>query len=215
MVRKITAIKLQSKNRNQVNIFLDGVYNFGLTKILSAGLKIGQELSSGDIAMLRRKDSEERAYKRAIRLIERRLRSEQELHLSFEGHKVPSEVQDAVLARLREMGLVDDKAFADGWVENRQQFRPRGKLALKTELRQKGVAKEVIEAALQGYDEENAAYDAAVKGSRRWRGSSLEIFRQRLGAYLARRGFDYSIITPVVIRVWDEIAGAEDESEVL
>jgi regulatory protein len=211
----ITALKLQSKNRNRVGIYLDGEYCFSLNKILAAGLRVGQRLSDDQIEGLKRQDLEEQTYQRAIRLLGRRSRSEYELRSNFIRHKVPDEVQEAVINRLEEVGLVDDRAFTDAWIENRRLFRPRGVRALRAELRQKGVSSEIIEVALQDFDDEQAAYQAAVKGARRLKGISWDIFRQRLGAYLARRGFDYSTISSVVSRVWRETTGVGDESEVV
>lgn len=211
----VTALKTQSKSRSRVNVYLDGVFEFGLAKGVSSGLRIGQELSDEEIENLRRKDKEGGTFQRALRLISRRPRSEYELRANFNRHKVPDEVQEEVLSRLRDAEWVDDGQFAAFWVENRQQFRPRAARALRAELKLKGVSAETIDTALEGFDEEEAAYLAAQKGSRRWRTSTRKIFRQRLGAYLARRGFNYSTISSVLPRVWRETTGVENESEVV
>jgi SOS response regulatory protein OraA/RecX len=84
---------------------------------------------------------------------------------------------------------------------------------LRFELRQKGVPGAAIEAALEGYDEEAAAFDAAVKASRRFSQLSEIDFKQRLSQYLARRGFDHATISPVVDRLWRETADTRQESE--
>jgi regulatory protein len=210
----ITALESQSKSRNRLNVHLNGEYSFSLARILAYELKVGQKLSSEQIANLKQKDAEEATYKRAQRLISHRPRSEFELRTNFKRHRVPSEVQESVLIRLREAKLVDDMAFAETWVENRFTFRPRSALALRMELRKKGVPKETIEAALEGYDDEHAAHQAARKAAHRWKNSNRGDFKKRVGAYLARRGFDYTMISPVVERVWRETTGVQDESEV-
>jgi regulatory protein len=197
-----------------VNVYTDGAFEFGLARKLATGLQIGQELSDEEIENLKWKDKEDEAFLRAVRLISRRPRSEQELKTNFNRHKVPVEVQEAVLFRLREAELVDDGQFAAFWVENRRQFRPRAARALRAELKLKGVRSEVIDTVLEDFDEDEAAYRAAQKGSRRWRTSTWEVFRQRLGAYLERRGFYYSTISSVLPRVWREISDVENESEV-
>lgn len=209
----ITDLK-QSRNRNRINVYIDGEYSFGLARILTDELRINQALSYEQIEGLRRRDMEETSYRRALRLISRRPRSEYELRVKFDQKQVPPEVQDAVLIRLRELDLVDDMAFAEAWVENRRVFRPRSALALRAELRKKGVSPEVIEAALEDHDDEYAGYQAAVKAARRWKGLGWSEFQQHVGAYLVRRGFSYSIIHPVVARVWRETIGAQNESEV-
>ena len=67
------------------------------------------------------------------------------------------EVVEETLGRLNQVGLLDDLAFARYWVENRFQFRPRGLIALRQELRQKSVDEAIIEEVLPEYDEEEAA----------------------------------------------------------
>lgn len=214
MAGVITALESQSKKRGRLNVHLNGEFSFSLARILAYDLKVGQKLSDEQIARLKQKDAEEVTYKRALRLISHRPRSEFELRTNFKRHRVPFEVQESVLIRLREAKLVDDMAFAETWVENRFAFRPRSALALRLELRRKGVPQEAIEASLEGYDDEHAAYRAARKAAHRWKNSNRDDFMKRVGAYLARRGFDYAMISPVVDRVWLETTGAQDESEV-
>ncbi len=214
MAGVITALEPQTKNRDRVNVFLDGAYQFSLSWALAEDLRIGEAYSEQQIRELKQRDREESIYRRALRLIGRRPRSEFELRNYFKKRQVSIEVQDSVLDRLRGVNLVDDSAFARAWVENRLAFRPRSSLMLRDELRKKGVPRDAIEAALEGYDDERAAYLAAQKAARRWSGSNWVEFRHRVGAYLTRRGFVYSLISPVVARVWHETAGSEDESEV-
>jgi regulatory protein len=214
MAGVITALKRQSRNRGRVNVYLDGSYRFSLSKVLADRLQIGVRYTDQQITELKQQDQEEVNYRRALRLIGRRPRSEFELRTDFERKEVPVEVQDNILERLREVELVDDHAFARSWAENRLAFRPRSARLIWDELRRKGVPRDAIEAALDGYDDEEAAYQAAQKAARRWSGSSWDEFRQRVGAYLTRRGFMYSLISPVVTRVWRETTGLDDESEV-
>jgi regulatory protein len=213
MAGVITALKPQAKNRDRVNVFLDGAYQFSISWTLAESLRIGEAYSEQQIRELKQRDQEEVNYRRALRLISRRPRSEYELRNNFKQKQVPIEVQDNVLDRLREVDLVDDSAFARTWVENRLTFRPRSSLMLRDELRKKGVPQDAIEAALEDYDDERAAYLAAQKAARRWSESDWDEFRHRVGAYLTRRGFVYSLISPVVVRVWRETTGCEAESE--
>ncbi len=210
----ITALKPQLKHRNRLNVHLDGAYSFSLARGLADGLKVGQVLSDDHIACLKQRDAEGAAYRRALRLLSRRPRSEHELGINFNRNRVPKAVQEAVFTRLREAHLVDDWAFAEAWVENRREFRPRSAKALRFELRKKGVPQEAIEAALEDYSDEDAADKAAGKAARRWKNSDYKEFQLRVGAYLSRRGFNHTTISPVVERVWRETTGIQDESEV-
>jgi regulatory protein len=114
----------------------------------------------------------------------------------------------AVLARLKLHGLVDDAQFARYWVEQRQTFRPRGARLLRAELRQHGVASPAAEAAAEGIQDtaEDDAYRAASKRARQL-GATLDerTFKTRLSQFLARRGFDWDTIAPVIDRLWREV----------
>ena len=103
-----------------------------------------------------------------------------------------------MVERLTRAGMLDDREFARYWVENRLQFKPRGVRALRYELRQKGVSDSTIADTLADVDEDAAARRAATAGARRLAHLQPADFRRRLGAYLARRGFSYAVVKPVV-----------------
>jgi regulatory protein len=65
MLQKVTALKYQKKNRQRVNVYLDGQYAFGLQASVAAGLRVGQVLSPEEIAQLQNRDLAEVAYERA------------------------------------------------------------------------------------------------------------------------------------------------------
>lgn len=201
MAGKITALKVQKRNRERVNVYIDGRFAFGLAAIEAARLKVGQLLTDEEIARLKERDQVERAVQGALGLLSYRPRSEAEIRqrLREKGHDEATVAE--VLARLRRVGLVDDRAFARYWVDNRFQFNPRGVFALRQELRQKGVDDATIEGVLATYDEEAAAQRAAEEAARRLQHLDPAAFRRRLGGYLRRRGFSFALIRPLVERL--------------
>jgi regulatory protein len=201
---KITTIETQKRDPNRVNIHLDGNYAFGLTRITAAWLQVGQELSEEKITSLQAEDSCERAYQQAMLFLSYRARSESEIRQNLSKHEIPQDVIEQTIERLREVQLADDKQFARAWVENRNTFRPRSRLALQTELRQKGLSDEAAQSALEGLDEEALAYEAGLKKARRLQSEEWSEFRKKLSEHLARRGFPYSVIASVVSRIWKE-----------
>jgi len=108
-----------------------------------------------------------------------------------------------VVERVTRAGLVDDGEFARDWVENRVQFKPRGARALHYELREKGIADSIIADALVDLDEEVAARQVAQAGARRMAHLEPRDFRRKLSAYMARRGFSYAAIAPLVDELLD------------
>ena len=194
---QITALRVQRRNRNRVNVYLDGRFAFGLAAIEAAHLRVGQVLSDEDIARLRQRDTAERAAERALDLLSYRPRSEAEIRERLTERYDPETAME-VLERLRRSGLVDDREFARYWVQNRLQHNPRGAIALRQELYQKGVDDSVIEEALAEYDEEEAAARAAETARRKLRGLPPDLFRRRLTDYLLRRGFPYGVVRAIV-----------------
>lgn len=208
----ITGLEVQANNKDRVNVFLDDEFSFGVVKAIAVQLQVGDYLTSQEVEALQQEDAVEEARKRTMRLIARRPRSEKELRRYFERREVPTAVQDAAIISLAEAGLIDDWAFAETWVENRTEFRPRGAFALRQELKQKGVGRDAIEAALQDFDEEKAADKAARKAARRYMDLSEQEFQRKVGGYLKRRGFPYRLITAAVDAAWHE-AAEQEESE--
>lgn len=208
---KVTALKIQKHHPNRVNVYLDNEFSFGLSRITAAWLQVGQDLSPSKIAKLQADDQREVAYMQALHFLDYRPRSRVEVRRNLEKHGIPPEVISDVFKRLERSGLVNDERFAQDWVENRSEFRPRSRRALAFELHQRGLDENSIEKALEGLNEEVLAYQAAIKQARRFEGLQLRDFNNKLGSYLARRGFSYEIIKHVVAKVWDERQGQTDE----
>ena len=209
-MKKITAIQVQKRNPNRVNIHLDGEYAFGLARIVAAWLQVGQVLDDEKIAQLQAEDARERALQQALLFLSYRARSEKEIRQNLSKHEIPGSVIEETLERLRRDGFANDKNFASAWVENRSTFRPRGRRALALELRQKGIDDSTIESALEDVDEEALAYEAGQKKARKLtlslsKGQEWSEFRKKMSEFLARRGFSYSVIAPIVKRLWKEL----------
>jgi regulatory protein len=210
MERKITALKTQKRNHQRVNVHLDGKFAFGLSMIAAAWLEIGQVLGDDKIRQLLEADEIEVAYQKALNYLSYRSRSEREVSDNLRKHKFPSDVIQEVIDRLRRNRLVDDHDFARIWVENRSDFRPRGRRALSVELHRKGIQKDIIDEVLQDLDEDELAFQAAIKQSRKYQGLDWEGFRKKMVAFLARRGFSYGVAVPIVKKIWSEVNPSPD-----
>jgi len=149
-------------------------------------------------------DESQRCLSAALRYISLRPRSEAELRERLARRGFAPASLEAAVASLRAQGLVDDAAFAHFWQENRQACRPRSLWLTRQELRQKGVADDIIAAALAGADDIASAEAAARNWARRLANTDYDTFRRRLGDFLRRRGFGYRVIGQTVDRLWQE-----------
>lgn len=213
-MQKITVIKAQRRNPQRVNIFLDGEFAFGLTKIIAGWLHVGQILSEEKIAELQAEDEHEIAYLRALNFLSYRPRSTAEIRRNLTKNKVPEAIIEPTIERLIKNRFINDNDFARLWVENRNTFRPRGRRALSMELHQKGIGDESIQDVLdEMVNEEELAYQAGKKKARNLAHYEWQDFRRKLGAFLARRGFPYSVISPLLPQLWQEVRPEENNDK--
>lgn len=208
MAGQITGLRFQQETADRVNVYLDGQFAFGLPALEAARLRVGQFLNDAEIEQLQIADLAQKTYDRAVRFLSYRPRSAAEVRRHLARTVEDEALIAAVLDKLGKQGYLNDAEFARYWVENREQFRPKGPRALRQELRQRGLAGETIETALAEVDPANGAYTVARQRAARLADlavSEPDVFRRKLSDFLARRGFDYGTIRDVVRRLAEEL----------
>jgi regulatory protein len=210
MTRTITAIEIQKKDPDRVNIYLDGTFTIGVSAILATWLKVGQALTDEMLNKLSSEDLLESTYQKALHFLSYRPRSTFEVRKNLENRDLPSMLIEATIKRLENNALLDDQEFARKWVANRNDLNPRSRFALHQELRQKGLLEDIIQATLGELDDEILALQAARKYTHRLDGFNKPEFRKRLSNHLAGKGFSFDVINPVVASVWDDIQATSE-----
>ena len=121
--------------------------------------------------------------------------------------EIPDEVADEVLSRFEEVGLINDGAFADAWVESRHHGRGLARRALVQELRTKGVESTLIDEAVGQLDserEEATARELVERKLRSTRGLDRDKRLRRLAGMLARKGYSQGMALRVVRQALEE-----------
>jgi regulatory protein len=179
-------------------------------------------------------DDPEIVFAAAARFLEARARSVGEVRRRLTQAGYRAELVEGAIRRLADLGMLDDEAFAQAWVESRDRSSPRGERALRQELALKGIDRETIEAALEArrrgerlgrlgeaapepVDEDGASPDeAAARRLLKRRGGALRreadprLRRQKAYALLARNGFDPSTCASVAAS-WVGDAGEDED----
>ena len=136
-----------------------------------------------------------------MRYLAARPKSVAEIARHLRSKRYDDDAVARALDRLRAQRYVDDEAFARYWVEQRERFKPRGDRALRTELVQKGVSRDVIDVVL-GERAPDADVELAKRAlSRpitRWATLTAAERKRKIHTYLAARGFDYGTIEEVI-----------------
>lgn len=129
---------------------------------------------------------------------------------------MPEDVAEEVLSRFEEVGLIDDAAFADAWVESRHHSRGLARRALARELRTKGVDSALVEEAIGQLDADQEAETARALVDRKLRstrGLDREKRIRRLAGMLARKGYGEGLALRVVRQALEDEGEDPEELE--
>jgi len=201
---KITAIT-QQKRSSRINIFIDEKFAFGLSKktLVDFNLFNGKFLNEKEISQILEKDQLTRAIEKSFRLLGIRPRSQKELEKKLKEKEFAPEIIEKTIARIKELGYLDDKKFAKAWLEARK-FSHKGKYVVQRELKEKGVAEETIKKTISSYsvkDELKSAEEIAEKKITSYKDLNKFAKKQKLAQFLARRGFSWETIIKILGKI--------------
>ena len=160
----------------------------------------------------------ERARGVALRLLSLRSRTVAEMRERL-SQRFGSEAVERTVARLQAEGLLNDAEFARQWRDSRERRKPRSPRMIERELKDRGVAGDLISDTLEDFDSHAAAHRAAARYAARQPVSDRAAFDRRVGAFLARRGFEAAIIRQTLHQFREELgiagfdAGGADLAE--
>ncbi|MEI7026300.1 RecX family transcriptional regulator [Paenibacillus sp. y28] len=204
----ITRVERLHKPKGKYLLSLDGepVLEVDEEVCIQFRLMQGTVLDQEQLRAIRREDTLQTAYKEAIRYIGRRPRSAAEVYQQLLRKQVEPEAAEEIVERLRGRQYINDADFAVQWTQHRIYSQKKGRLWIRQELKQKGVSGQHIHAALEEVDEEREmeiAFELAVK---KWRVMKDEarVRRQKVGAFLMRKGFPSQIVSRVLRKVVSE-----------
>ncbi len=206
---KITAITAQQKDKNRVNIMVDGKYRFSLDifQYADLGIRVGKEYTDDELVELETESQFGKVYMRALEYCLMRPHSAREvrdyLYRKTRTTKtktktgelkdrpgVPAAITQRVFDRLVEKKYIDDEKFAKFWVENRNMRKGSSQRKLQAELQAKGVDSTIVEQVLASSERNDEDEIAKIIAKKRARYPD----NQKLMQYLARQGFSYDAI---------------------
>jgi len=211
---KITAISSQIRDKNRVNISIDGKYRFSLDayQLIDLGIKVGQEFEEADLIKLEQESQFGKVYGRALEYCLMRPHSVKEVRDYLYRKSRPSrtkmgelksgiseDITARVLNRLIEKGYVDDNKFAKYWVDNRSLSKGISSRKLINELRLKGINLTIIEQTIDESDRDDNLEIQKIISKKRLSYPD----DQKLAAYLVRLGFSYDDIKQALSNLQD------------
>ena len=202
---KITAVSLQVRDKNRVNVSVDGKYRFSLdvSQVIDLGIKIGQDYSDVQLLEFETESQFGKLYGRALEYCLMRPHSAREVRDYLYRKTRPSRTKTGelkpgvslqltvrVFNRLVEKGYINDQKFAHYWIENRSLTKGASQRKLVAELRAKGVDVGIIEQILGETERNDSSEIQKIIAKKRLRYPD----DQKLMMYLARQGFSYDDI---------------------
>jgi regulatory protein len=204
----ITAIEPQKRRNYRRSIFVDGEFLVGTHEdiVVALGLGVGQSFDEERLVEILRAEDMRKARESAFRLLGYRDRSKSEIRKRLVASEYPEDIVDEVIEQLSRSGLLDDEKFSRDWVNSRTAARPMGRKRLAWELRSKGVDAPTVEQALANLDEDaeyQLARSIAEKKLEKADRSDPNL-RNKLGSFLARRGFGWEVVNRAIYELLQE-----------
>ncbi len=208
----VTGLRPSGGDRDRLRVEVDGRREGELpaARAERMGLREGRSLSAEELDRLRSEVHRREAVDAALDYLSYRPRSEAELERKLRGKDFSDDAVRHAVERCRELGYVDDLAFARSHVRDRVRLKPRGVRRLRAELRQKGIDDETAGEAIRrafreaGVTERELLERAAEKKWEELEGEDPVRERRRFRSYLARRGFPYALIREVESELFGE-----------
>ena len=214
----ITQLAVRQSTPPRIAVFLDGTFAFEVSQDLvqAWSLRVGRTLSIEEQARMVTAEQFLAAQVMALQYVTARPRTAHEVRQKLSRNGVPEAVVEQVLARLHARGVLDDAAYTHAYLASRLAGRGYGPQRLRRELHQRGVSRALVEEAVQcDLPAEEVLAAARVQAAKRWPRLSRDVDpakrRQKLFAFLCRRGFSAAIAQQVITELVQSTGrGAED-----
>lgn len=199
----ITKIEIQKRNKERVNLFLDGEYAFSLSieLVYKEGINRNDEIDSERLKILAEHESQIRCKNSALRIIEKSCKTEKEVRdkLILKGYE--DNCINKSIEFLKEYNFIDDIKYTKAFIHNK--LNSEGSQKIKYKLIQKGISKEIIDQELSDLNKENeknTALNLAKKKFDMIKKKENDDFKisGKLYRYLISKGYQYDVTSEVV-----------------
>jgi regulatory protein len=209
MKRQITDIQFQKKYPSRRSIFLDGKFFCGVNEDVAVKfhLERGMEIDEDELKELLYEEELSKAKSYVYRILARRMYTTKEIRDKLVERGYVGKIIEDVIATLERYGYLNDRTYAEEWIDSRMRSKPKGKIALRRELKRKGIDTSIIEDALsQAFDQSKEAEMAMDLARRKIRSYNIDdpvAAKRKLQSFLLRRGFGFETVKDVIEQVMD------------
>ncbi|MCU0667344.1 MAG: RecX family transcriptional regulator [Patescibacteria group bacterium] len=193
---KVTKLTAQQKNKDRVNVFVDGKYELSLSldQVLEQKLKTNSDITDQELKKLHKISADGKIRTRALEWVLSRPHSQKELIDYLKRKGAEPQLIENIANEFALKGYQNETEFTKWWVDNRLR-KNKSNREIRLELRQKGVDSNIIDQALNGNSNQKTRIKQLIE--------SKKLFikypeHRKLINYLSQKGFSYSDIAEVV-----------------
>lgn len=197
----ITDLSHQKKNKDRVNVYIDGSFACGLDAltVVKNRIAVGTEIDEEELAAIQRESEGGRAFERAVKYASVRSRTKKELTTFLRDKGYASATITDTVKKLTEYGFCDDARFCREYVAAYKGKNGINKI--RAELNRLGADPEAAEAALEEID---GQAEAAFAAAERYIRTHSKFDMRKLKAHLYARGFNGDDVSEAAARVEEE-----------
>lgn len=202
----ITKLERQKHKDTRVSVFVDNEYAFSLSDelIIEYKVTVGKDVTSLPLKEIAEEDEFKKAMSCAFKHMSVSEKSEKQLREHLQKKEFSEKTIERTVARLKELNYIDDLLLAKAFVEHTSTS---GKKAILYKLKSKGISEEMINEALEDISEEDqleSAVELLKKQMPKYSKYDNYEKKRRLNAFLARKGYDWDIISEAIDKVFSE-----------
>jgi regulatory protein len=210
----ITKVEKQKRSKYRYNLFVDEEYAFSVHEdtMIKHRLFKGERIDPQRMQHIMHDEEKQKSISKALQMIGRRPHSTLEIKRKLKQHGFEPETIDWTLEKLKQQNYINDEDFAKALTENRVYTQRKGRNYVRQELQQRGVAKELIQGAMDHINPEEEYLGALTLGKKKWEltpGTNQDR-RRKTHSFLMRRGFTGAVVSKVLQEVSD---GYEDDED--
>jgi regulatory protein len=219
---RITRIENQKKHQNRKNIYADEEFLIGLSDetLIRSGIRVGDEVSAERLKALQRTEELVNAKRSALRFLSHRPRTVREVRDKLREKEVSDNDIAVTIDDLTRSGLLDDAEFARMYIRDALALHAVGQLLLRKKLLLFGIDRATVDEALHAAFEDENSEGAALAAARKYmqkpsrsRGKiDKPKLRNRVAAFLGRRGYTWDVIQSVLKKLFAETEPADNAS---
>lgn len=198
---KITEISPQKKQKNRLNVFVDGEFSFGIDEFDLAMLKLkeGMEISESEIASIKEKVILSKAKDYSLSLVARRFYTEKGIKRKLFDKGYDEDTVNSAVAFLKEYNYIDDNLYARKYIDECVNLKKYGRTKIKMSLIEKGVDADIISKAMSEFDFDEIESNLLSELVAKKLGGNFEYKNiLKVKRFFVSKGYDYSLVDSAI-----------------